>query len=270
MPLRSKWLLLCALSLAAGVGVGSLDTGATPADLLWHARVNQKAMDEALAAGVLQITENGTVALARFVAAPVSSGYERVKNHREKQKQQAEIAGQNQAPAPVPDSIAPSPPEPMPEPITTTSEAAIVPPPPSPPEPTILDASVILPDDLLPAEIRSIGMIVGDLPVEDQQNVIDELAANIEDGSIRTSKLGLLRTFAGLARAGTFVPEKGIMIAARRAAVARRVDQVQTCQKIVRYEPVDVQALITATARKDKGLADVFARMKEALNASAA
>ncbi|WP_130470659.1 hypothetical protein [Candidatus Magnetaquicoccus inordinatus] len=268
MSLRACKLFLIALTVAAGNGVGSADTEATPADLLWHARVNPKAMDEALAAGVLQITDNGTVALARFVAAPVSSGYERVKKHREGKRQSTD---HDSSPEPVAAVAAEPPqPEPAPEPITTTSEAAIVPPPPSPPEPTI-DASVILPDGLLPAEIRSVGLIVGDLPADKQQEVVDELAGNMEDGSVRTSKLGMLRKFAGLARIGNFAPEKGIMIAARRAAVARSADQVQACQQIARQEkPVDVQAMIIATARKNKGMADIFARMQEALNDNAA
>ena len=72
----------------------------------------------------------------------------------------------------------------------------------------------------LPPEHRKFaGSILAMCPAELQQPVLDEWAAAIKDGKIqRSSPLPYLRSLVARAAAGTFTPDAGVAVAARRKA----------------------------------------------------
>jgi len=74
---------------------------------------------------------------------------------------------------------------------------------------------LIFPNQLLPEERAAARALVQ--PCADQaQALLDELTARLQDNAVRMSSLAYLRGMVARARAGQFVPELGLRIAAAR------------------------------------------------------
>ncbi len=114
---------------------------------------------------------------------------------------------------------------------------------------------LILPEQLLPEERQPALDLVARCPGE-AQALLDELAARLETGAIRTSPIAYLRGMVRRAQDGTFIPELGVRIAA-----ARRAREEAARQR----EREALEARQRAEARTDPEYPTRMARRIEAL-----
>ena len=79
--------------------------------------------------------------------------------------------------------------------------------------------------------------MIGGLDPPLGQQVLDEWAAIIAAGDIRTSPLGCLRALVDRAREGKFTPERGLRIAQAREAKRRMEDRVTQLPELAPPNP---------------------------------
>jgi len=119
---------------------------------------------------------------------------------------------------------------------------------------------LIFPDRMHPQECAAARMLLQ--PCADQaQALLDELAGRLEAQGVRSSPVAYLRGLITRARAGTFIPELGIAVAAerlnRQLAIQQRAarDAEERQQAAVRAAP-EYQARVRAQREKLSQLAD--------------
>jgi hypothetical protein len=79
------------------------------------------------------------------------------------------------------------------------------------------DAALVFPPGLNEAEQVAARHLLAHCP-QHAQALLDELAARLQAGSVRTGALAYLRGLVARCEAGRFVPELGLQVAARRDA----------------------------------------------------
>ncbi|MBF0614654.1 MAG: hypothetical protein HQL92_05820 [Magnetococcales bacterium] len=219
LSIQARWLFFCVHSLAAGTG--GADTGFKVAEVLLDSMVGPEFLEEATSAGVLTITEAGTVALADGVLplGTVSKSTERVRQFRGRKKA-AESPAEPQAITESPQSepaafVVPVPPPPPEQP-------------PAPPLPVIHDKSplvtqedkaLIFPEQVASSEQAILRNLLAGLQMHQAQMVLDELAGNLMAGKVINNRTGWVRSIAGRVTGGAFVPELGIAVAEHRRQV---------------------------------------------------
>ncbi|MBF0401660.1 MAG: hypothetical protein HQL90_12950 [Magnetococcales bacterium] len=248
-------LLFSVICLTAGTG--TRDTGCSADDILWDARVDRPALDEAISRGVLVLTEQGTVALTDLVLPQetrdlwghesTNPATERVRRHRAtKAAERAAMQAMPQLPGLLVE-VTTSAPEPSQPPIPAAKPQETAPlklvdstPAPTPKAETTLasaaQATLIFPESLTPATKKSIQKILSASGVthEQAQIIVDEIAGNIEEGKEIRTPPGWARMAAGKILAGNFFPEYAHAVAERREMAAKAV---QRQRELVKESP---------------------------------
>ncbi|MBF0213014.1 MAG: hypothetical protein HQM00_05525 [Magnetococcales bacterium] len=220
MSFDARWLLFCALSVAAGTG--GPETGLTPDELVHDARVDRSALDEAVSHKCLTISEEGIVGLDALVlpmektrypsgrkAEPPGASTERVRRFRAKMKADPARAADNTHDPVVADSA-----------TTATADAPAAEGEESPSSLPIR-TDLIFPEQLSPLEKQQIQPFLMDLPQSQSQILLDELAGSILFGTKAiTNRVGWTRAMAGRIKNGSFTPENAIPVAERRKMLA--------------------------------------------------
>lgn len=246
-------LLICVFCMTAG----NASAGVGIHELLWESRLDRSALDECIAAGVLALTEQGTVTLTGLVL-PMETcsarGSESTNPSTERsRRRRAKIAAEKAAMQAMPQltgllvEVTPSasPPVPVqPTPATRPQEVAplkLVDDTPTPQAKTTLasaaHAALIFPDTLTPAVQKSIQQIlsVSGVTHEQAQIVLDEMAGNFREGKVIHTPPGWARMAAGKILAGNFFPEYADAIAEQREMAAK---MVRRQQELVASTPV--------------------------------
>ncbi|MBF0584867.1 MAG: hypothetical protein HQL80_11630 [Magnetococcales bacterium] len=240
-----------------------------PRDILFRARVDQSALDEAISGGVLVLTEAGLVMLGEslliqetrrpYDSESPNPATVRVRRYRaSKAAERAAMQAMPQLPGLLTEVTPVTPPPVVPTPVPSTAKTPValhaVPELPTPADSTrektigstlasaasaaqtsaSTTTGLIFPESFSPVVCKDVQKNLAGLTHDQAQLVLDEIAGKIEAGKKIFTPTGLARLLAERELAGTFNPEYAHAVAERREMAAKAV---QRQRELVKESP---------------------------------